>query len=98
MAVAKWFQIRFRDKVIVWRFYNSPEDTEAFGSRGITLTDEEINQLDELPFRELRLAKTNGVEIKDDPETLLEMLAKRAYDEYLQAKQEEEKIKMEVVE
>jgi len=98
MAVAKWLQIRFGDKVIVWQFYNNAEETEHFGSRGITLTDEEMNQLDELPFRELRIAKMNGVEIKDNPETLLEKLAKRAYDEYLQAKAEEEKRKMEVVE
>ena len=98
MVVAKWLQIRFSDKVMVWQFYNNAEETEHFGSRGITLTDEELRQLDELPFRELRLAKLNGVEIKDEPETLLEKLAKRAYDEYLQAKSEEEKRKMEVVE
>jgi len=98
MVVAKWLQIRFGDKVMVWQFYNNAEETEHFGSRGITLTDEELEQLDELPFRELRLAKLNGVEIKDEPETLLEKLAKRAYDEYLQAKAEEEKRKMEVVE
>ena len=98
MVVAKWLQIRYGDKVMVWCFYNTPDETEHFGSRGITLTDEELKQLDELPFRELRMAKTNGVEIKDNPETLLEKLAKRAYDEYLQAKAEEERRKMEVVE
>jgi len=98
MVVAKWLQIRFGDKVMVWQFYNTPDETEHFGSRGITLTDEELEQLDELPFRELRMAKVNGVEIKDSPETLLEKLAKRAYDEYLQAKAEEEKRKMEVME
>jgi len=98
MVVAKWLQIRFGDKVMVWQFYNNIEETEHFGSRGITLTDEELEQLDRLQFKELRLAKLNGVEIKDEPETLLEKLAKRAYDEYLQAKSEEEKRKMEVVE
>lgn len=98
MVVARWLQIRFGDKVMVWQFYNKPDETEHFGSRGITLTDEELKQLDELLFKELRMAKTNGVEIKDSPETLLEKLAKRAYDEYLQAKAEEEKRKIEVVE
>jgi len=98
MVVAKWLQIRVGDKVMVWQFYNNVEETEHFGSRGITLTDEELKQLDELPFRELRIAKLNGIEIKDEPETLLEKLAKRAYDEYLQAKAEEEKRKMEVIE
>lgn len=98
MVVAKWLQIRFGDKVMVWQFYNTSDETEHFGSRGITLTDEELEQLDELPFRELRMAKMDGVEIKDSPETLLEKLAKRAYDEYLQAKAEEERRKVEVVE
>ncbi|MHA1288057.1 MAG: hypothetical protein ACTSPB_11700 [Candidatus Thorarchaeota archaeon] len=99
MVLAKWLQIRyserFSDGVIVWQFY---ENGEQIGSRGISLTSEEMNQLDELLFRELRLAKVNGVEIKDNPGTLLEMLAKRAYDEYLQAKALEEEAKANVIE
>ena len=96
MVIAKWLQIRYSDGVIVWQFYD--ENGEQVGSRGINLTSDEMNQLDELLFRELRLAKVNGVEIKDNPETLLEMLAKRAYDEYLQAKALEEEEKQNVIE
>jgi len=96
MVIAKWLQIRYSDGVIVWQFYD--ENGEQCGSRGISLTSDELDQLDELLFRELRLAKVNGVEIKDNPETLLEMLAKRAYDEYLQAKALEEEAKANVIE
>ena len=95
MVIAKWLQIRYSDGAIVWQFY---ENGERIGSRGISLTSEEMNQLDELPFRELRLAKINGVAVKDNPESLLEMLAKRAYDEYLQAKASEEEAKANVIE
>ena len=96
MVIAKWLQIRYSDGVIVWQFYD--ENSEQIGSRGINLTSDEMNQLDELLFRELREAKMNGVVVKDNPETLLEMLAKRAYDEYLQAKASEEEEKQNVIE
>jgi len=89
MVVAKWSQIRIGDKVIVWKFYNTQEDLEAFGSRGLTLTDEELKQLMTETFLELYKTRIDGVEIKDKPETLLEKLAKRAYDEYLNAKKQE---------
>jgi len=89
MVVARWSQIRIGDKVIVWEFYDTQEDLEAFGSRGITLTDEELKQLMSISFFELYRARIDGVEIKDKPETLLEKLAKKAYDEYLKAKEQE---------
>ncbi|HHC18959.1 MAG TPA: hypothetical protein ENK81_00950 [Euryarchaeota archaeon] len=89
MTIAIWSQIRMGDKVIVWEFYKEPDETEHFGSRGLTLTDEELKQLMSISFFELYKARIDGVEIKDKPETLLEKLAKKAYDEYLKAKKQE---------
>ena len=97
MVIAKWLQIRMKDKVIVWQFYNESE-TEPFGSRGITPSDEEMQELQNLSFGELYAAKVDGVEVKDTPETFLEKIVKRAYDEYLEAKKVEEEAKEQTVE
>ena len=96
--IAKWYQIRMVDRVMVWQFYEDEKASEAFGSRGITLTDDEVEQLRKLSFGELVDAKIKGVAIVDSPTTLLETLAKRAYDEYVKAKQEEEASKQQIVE
>lgn len=98
MAVAKWFQIRVNDKVMVWQFYEDESKVEPFGSRGISLSDEEMDELMKLTLADLYNAKTKGVPITDTPTNLLEELAKRAYDEYLKAKEQEEQAKQQVIE
>ena len=92
--IAKLLQVRLLDKVMVWQFFNSAEDTEPVGSRGITVTEEEMNSL---TLSDLLNAKM-GIEIVDTPTTTLEEIVKRAYDEYLEAKKEEEEAKASVIE
>ena len=96
--LARWLQIRVGDRVVVWQFYKSSEDTEPFGSRGKNYDENTFKEFMSLTFSELYEAKVKGVEIKDLPETLLEKMAKSAYDEYLEAKKIEEERKRKVIE
>ncbi len=92
--IAKLLQVRLLDKVMVWQFFTSAEDTEPAGSRGVKVTEEEMSSL---TLSDLFEAKS-GIEILDSPTTVLETIVKRAYDEYLEAKKLEEERKASIVE
>jgi len=82
-------QIRKKDRVILFNFFD--DAGKNVGSRGYKLSKEAWEKIPPVLKQLL-----DFVPIKDVPETGLEKLAKRAYDEWIRAKEEEEAGEVEI--
>lgn len=99
MVWVKIFQIRSSDKAIVFQFYNSKDDTEPFGSRGVNLDDQTFNDIiSNITIADFFKYKTEGFELPEEPTTTLEKVAVQSYQEFLNAKSIEEQMKEGVLE
>ena len=86
MVYAKIDIFQVSNKILNMKFYD--DEGNEVGSRGVNLRDDEAEILKELTIFEFEELKNLKLPILDNPETLTENIVKIGYDEYINAKEE----------